>query len=195
MPLYAPTFLLKRLIKGSRPQLREIIERSYKPDSYEHGMQVGKSHRFIVEPSQDGKLAVSRHGRDIIVKQPNGLSLSSPAASKQISSVVNAALRHEAKSYLPRRLEYLADKYDFKYTKVRFSHAGGRWGSCSSNGTISLNIALMKLPFELIDYVLIHELSHTSEMNHSAQFWALVASADPDYKQHRRLLRDQNPSI
>jgi predicted metal-dependent hydrolase len=53
----------------------------------------------------------------------------------------------------------------------------------------------MKLPFELIDYVIIHELSHTKQMNHGPSFWALVGLADPNYKNHRRALKLQNPSI
>ena len=158
-------------------------------------MQIGKSHTLIIQPANGSSTSVDKHGLQIIVKLPPQLTIDSPDVSNQIHTAVLAALRTEAKSYLPKRLTFLAEKYGYRYTKVRFSHASGRWGSCSSNGTISLNIALMKLPFELIDYVIIHELSHTKQMNHSQSFWSLVAQGDPNYKSHRRALKLQNPSI
>jgi predicted metal-dependent hydrolase len=195
LPIYAPIFLVKRLLKTSRVDLQKIMAQSKPEYIYKNGMQIGKSHTLVVHQSQNSTPAITRYGQQIIVKLPSHLSIEEPSIARQIRDVTISALRTEAKSYLPRRIEFLAKKHSFKYSNVRFSHSSGRWGSCSSNGTISLNIALMKLPFELIDYVLLHELSHTKQMNHSRNFWALVAQADPNYKQHRQQLRLNNPSI
>lgn len=194
MPIYAPLFLLKRLVKSSRPQLRKMIEQAQPSTTYRDGQQIGKSHTLIVQPSA-GKISVSRVKQHIIVSLPSNVSLNSPEVSRKVRDTVISALRIEAKSYLPKRLKYLADSLGFSYERVRFSHASSRWGSCSSTGTISLNIALMKLSFELIDYVIIHELSHTKEMNHSPAFWELVSIGDPSYKLHRRSLKQETPSI
>lgn len=193
MPIYAPMFLLKRLIKASRPQLRAMLEQSRPVTSYQDGQQIGKSHTLLVRSAP--QLGVTRQKQHIIVDLPAGSTLADPTVVKAVREVVIAALRIEAKSYLPKRLSYLSTQLGFKYQKVRFSHASSRWGSCSTTGTISLNIALMKLPFELIDYVLIHELAHTVQMNHSEQFWQLVSKGDPLYKQHRKLLKTEAPSI
>lgn len=193
LPLYAPTFLVKRLIKHSRHELRELLKQSQPQTTYEDGMQIGKSHYLHVRSGP--KLETSIKGQQIIVQLPEGKTLSDPKIVRAVRDQVIAALRVQAKSYLPKRLAFLAEKYGFRYEKVRFSHASGRWGSCSSEGTISLNIALMKLPFELIDYVIIHELSHTVHLNHSPEFWELVSKGDPDYKLHRRTLKQEAPSI
>jgi predicted metal-dependent hydrolase len=195
LPLYAPIFLVKRLLKNSRVELREMLAEQHSETIYEHGMMIGKSHSLIVRPTKVKAVSATRHGQQIVVSLPDGKLMNDPSAARIIRDTVIEALRIEAKSYLPKRLAFLAEKYGFNYEKVRFSHASGRWGSCSSNGTISLNIALMKLPFELIDYVIIHELSHTVQLNHSDKFWELVEKGDPQYKIHRRALKNENPSI
>jgi predicted metal-dependent hydrolase len=195
LPLYAPIFLVKRLLKTSRVELRSMLAEQHNEIIFEHGMTIGKSHSLIVRPTSAKATSVVRHGQQILVSLPEGSRLTDASVSRVVRDKVIEALRIEAKSYLPKRLSFLADKYDFSYERVRFSHASGRWGSCSSNGTISLNIALMKLPFELIDYVIIHELSHTIHMNHSDAFWKLVSVGDPHYKIHRGLLKNENPSI
>ncbi|MGH7217962.1 MAG: M48 family metallopeptidase [Candidatus Microsaccharimonas sp.] len=193
MPVYAPLFLLKRLVKSSRPQLRKMLQQAQPDVTYSDGQQIGKSHTLIVK--RGAKIAATRNKQRIVVTLPEGTPLSDPTAVRAIRDASLVALRVEAKSYLPKRLQYLADQLGFRYEKVRFSHASSRWGSCSSTGTISLNIALMKLPFELIDYVIVHELAHTVEMNHSQAFWSLVEKGDPQYKQHRKLLKQEAPSI
>ena len=194
MPVYAPLFLLKRLVKSSRPQLRKMLSQSQPESSYSDGQQIGKSHTLIVKRGAP-KLAATRNKQHIIVDLPDDRSLNDPEVVRKVRDASLIALRVEAKSYLPKRLQYLANQLGFSYNKVRFSHASSRWGSCSSEKTISLNIALMKLPFELIDYVLIHELAHTVELNHSEEFWNLVAVGDPLYKQHRKALKEEAPSI
>lgn len=104
-------------------------------------------------------------------------------------------LQKRAKEYLPYRLEYFAKLYGYSYDKIRLSHAGTRWGSCSSNRTISLNIGLMQVPEPLRDYVIIHELAHLNHMDHSTAFWAEVASHDPRYKIHRTKLKSFTPAV
>ena len=193
MPLYAPLFLLKRLLKSSRVELQELLKQSNPTTEFKDGQQIGKSHTIIVRPST--RLSAKVKGQHIIVELPNEATFADTEVIRTVRDSVIAALRVEAKSYLPKRLAYLANQRGASYSKVRFSHASGRWGSCSSNGTISLNIALMKLPFELIDYVLIHELAHTVHMNHSPEFWSLVSVGDPLYKEHRKALKLEAPTI
>lgn len=195
LPLYAPVFVLKRLLKTSRDELRAMMKTQQPDYAFHNGMQIGKSHTLVVMPSLAAAPDVARHKQQIIVKLPNQYALDHPDVAHKIRSVMQDALRTEAKSYLPKRLALLAGKLDCQYERVRFSHAGGRWGSCSTSGTISLNIALMKLPHELIDYVIVHELSHTKQMNHSTAFWNLVAIGDPQYKLHRKALKLHTPSI
>lgn len=195
LPMYAPLFLVKRLLKSSRNELRAMLQEHHSDTSFEHGMTIGKSHTLVVRGTSAASPVAKRHGQQIILSLPSDKTMSSSDVVRSLRDAIIIALRVEAKSYLPKRLAYLAKLYSYSYERVRFSHASGRWGSCSSNGTISLNIALMKLPFELIDYVLIHELSHTVHMNHSEEFWRTVAVGDPQYKIHRSALKSENPSI
>lgn len=194
LPLYAPAFLVKRLIKSSRQELRDLLTQAQPTTTYTDGMRIGKSHTLIIRPST-GAIQVTRRGQQLIVSLPSSKSLDDGDIIRAVRDGIISALRVEAKSYLPKRLSFLANKYGFNYKKVRFSHASGRWGSCTSEGTISLNIALMKLPFEYIDYVIIHELAHTVYLNHSSEFWALVAVGDPLYKENRRALKQEAPTI
>lgn len=194
LPMYAPVFLVKRLIKSSRAALRDLIAQAQPTVEYVDGMRVGKSHTLIVRHTS-GRLQVNRRGQQIIISLPIGAALTDSDVIRTVRDAIIAALRVEAKSYLPKRLLFLAKKYGFSYQKVRFSHASGRWGSCTSEGTISLNIALMKLPFEQIDYVILHELAHTRHMNHGPDFWDIVSLSDPLYKDHRRALKLEAPTI
>lgn len=195
VPLYTPLYFVKRVLKSSRVELRRMLAETTPQTSYTSGMQIGKSHTLRIEHAAISEPKITRHGQQIILTLPLDSDYLDTAIQRLIRDAVIEALRKEAKSYLPRRLKYLAEQSGVSYERIQFSHASSRWGSCSSNGTVSLNIALMKLPFELIDYVLIHELSHVREMNHSKQFWLLVEKGDPNYRAHRKALKDETPTI
>ncbi len=104
-------------------------------------------------------------------------------------------LRIEAKEYLPERTEYLARKYNFKYSKVSVRNAKTRWGSCSGKNNISLNIHLMRLPEYLSDYVILHELCHTVEKNHGEKFWTLLDKVSGNAKKFDKELKNYSPNI
>jgi len=95
-------------------------------------------------------------------------------AAQPSPEVDEPALRRKAQSVLPVQLAQLAQLHGFKYSAVKIRKSKSRWGSCSTKGTISLSFYLLLLPEHLVEYVLLHELCHTVQMNHSPAFWALV---------------------
>lgn len=192
-PKNIPIFVIKNFIKQSRPQLRELIKVSTPKTIYSDGMSIGKSHSLIVKEAES--LSVQTKNNKIVLGMPRGVNINDQEVVDELRPVIIRSLRKEAKAYLPRRLDFIAKDHDLSYSKVKFSHASSRWGSCSNNGTITLNIALMKLPFSLIDYVIAHELAHTIEMNHSSSFWRVVETIDPNYKSNRELLKEETPNI
>jgi predicted metal-dependent hydrolase len=196
LPARAALSNVQQLIDESRDELRKIIRTM--PVSkvvYRDNMQIGASHVLTITNARTSEPKSRINGQHITVWLPADMPPLANAAQEHIREVVKKALTKEAKSYLPRRLKYLADQFGFTYEKVRFSNAKGRWGSCSSRGTISLNVALMRLPRDVIDYILIHELCHTKNMNHSTEFWNSVEAIVPNYKQLRRTLKQETPYL
>lgn len=112
----------------------------------------------------------------IEIEYPEEKSIKSEEIQHIIKKTIIKALRHEAKEYLPERVQLLAQKYRFKYQNIYIKNNKTLWGSCSGINNINLNLHLMRLPDYLIDYVIIHELCHTVEKNHGATFWNLMDS-------------------
>jgi len=94
------------------------------------------------------------------------------------------------KELLADRLEYFNKFYNFSFKRIAIRNQRSRWGSCSSKGNLNFNYRLCLLPSDLADYIIVHELCHLGQMNHSKQFWQLVAKTIPDYKvSKQKLLR------
>lgn len=99
-------------------------------------------------------------------------------------------LREKARKVLTGRTDYYKQLLDVEYRRLRIGDQKTRWGSCSSKGTISYNWRLVLMPEKIMDYVVVHELCHLLEMNHSAKFWKRVSEVLPDYKDRRKWLKE-----
>lgn len=112
-----------------------------------------------------------------------------------IREAIEFALRKEAKQYLPLRVEILARKYGFTFNQVRVKNLKSRWGSCSAQNNINLNIHLMRLPEALSDYVILHELAHTVHKNHGKQFWLMLDNISGNGKKWSKEMRQYQTRV
>jgi predicted metal-dependent hydrolase len=97
--------------------------------------------------------------------------------------------REDARGLVRERLEHYNHVYGYRYQKIFIRNTRSRWGSCSSKGNLNFNYKIALLPGELADYIVVHELCHLREFNHSPKFWGLVAQTVPHYKELRGRLR------
>lgn len=109
---------------------------------------------------------------------------------RQAEQLLQRFLQNTAEKYLIPRTHQLAAKMQTTVKRITLKQQKTRWGSCSSQGNINFNWSLVHYAPEIIDYVIIHELAHRHQMNHSAAFWAIVAKFDPSYARHRRWLQN-----
>lgn len=196
LPRFASERHARDLIDSSRPAIRSWRAKHSKNNApHTDGERIGQSHTLAYIRSEQATTHARLHGLTIEIMLAADAEPTDSAVQDIVQPYILKALQKEARAFLPRRLRYLADMHGFHYEKIRFGTQKGRWGSCSSNGTISLNVGLMALDPELIDYVLIHELCHTKNMNHSAQFWSSVEQCLPDYKARRKRLKTEQPTV
>ena len=98
-------------------------------------------------------------------------------------------LKALAREILPRKVAYFAERMGVRYGRITITSAKTRFGSCSSDGDLSFSYRLLMYPNEAIDYVVVHELAHIKEMNHSPRFYAVIEEQLPDYKERKKLLK------
>lgn len=114
------------------------------------------------------------------------------AAKKTIRLTASeeAQYKKHAKALFQQKCRYFSEQMELRPASVKVNSAKTRWGSCNRKGNINFTYRLLFAPEELIDYVVVHELAHLKEMNHSADFWAVVEQAMPDYRVRRKKLKE-----
>jgi len=164
-------------IKRKQAQVREVAVVPRRFVDGEMLWYLGKQIPLRIVP--DGKPALAIDGAFKLTQ----------SAWSNAESIFTVWYKKQARKVLTERVEFFAQKFGFKPGKVRISSARTRWGSCSSKETLSFTWRLVMAPPDVIDYVVVHELCHLKEMNHSNVFWAQVEMILPDYKQHRKWLK------
>lgn len=98
-------------------------------------------------------------------------------------------LKPQARTLVKEKITQINQLYNFSFNRISIKNHKSRWGSCSKKGNLNFNYKIVHLPAELAEYVVVHELCHLQELNHSSRFWDLVAKAVPDHKARRRQLK------
>ena len=112
-----------------------------------------------------------------------------------LTSAELRSLAEQAARILPERTAYFARILNVTYGRITIRSQRTRWGSCSAAGNLNYNCLLMRTPPDIQDYVVVHELCHRKELNHSVRFWALVESVMPDYRTRRQWLKDNGGGL
>ena len=193
IPAWAP---YKAGIEFAKSRQQWIREQRRQPDLLIHGQAIGKAHHLEFVPSETAaKVSGRQKGSAVVVTHSLEHRPSDPEVQKAAREASVRALRAQAESLLPQRLAALANKHGFKYGQVSVKRLKGRWGSCDQQGNIVLNLFLMQLPWELIDYVLLHELTHTVVLRHGSDFWQAMEKVSADSGRHRKAIRKYQPVL
>lgn len=189
-PPYVPIFVIKRFVASKI----DWIEQHQSPKSIiTDGMKIGRGH--YVKVSRGVKFSVKNVPPEIKVVLRNDQEIEDNEVQTKLESVAIESLRKQAKINFPSRVGFWASKGAGTYKSVSIKLIKSRWGSYTSEGKISLSLFMAQLPDELIDYVIVHELSHSVHMNHSPAFWKQVEKFLPDYKKLRKDLKSYNMRV
>ncbi|MCR5543166.1 MAG: M48 family metallopeptidase [Eubacterium sp.] len=114
---------------------------------------------------------------------------------RTLSDLELSELAERARDVFKKKVEYYAPLVGVTWNGITIRNQKTRWGSCSSKGNLNFNVALMRAPIEVLDYVVVHELCHRLEMNHSKKFWHEVERVMPEYRKYERWLKDNGKKL
>lgn len=173
-PPYSLTSRILAVVEELRPRLLESWQKvtpqpfglNFRIDApcFRLRLEEGRLLRFMVRATED----------ETVILCPPDTDFTQENVQRLLRGAIVRALQKKAQAYLPPLLQELAEHYGFTYKKVKITGSKSRWGSCSATGSINLSCYLMLLPPHLMDYVLLHELTHTREMNHGPKFWEIL---------------------
>ena len=164
---------------------RKTISLQIKPDSsIELKVPVQMTDAQIKEFLHQKSDWIEKH-LQVVYERQKQMSQIKPLTIEEIHELANQALE-----VIPKRVAYFAPLVGVTYGRITIRNQKSRWGSCSSKGNLNFNCLLMLMPTEVLDYVVVHELCHRKEMNHSPKFWAEVTKILPDCEKQKLWLKE-----
>ncbi|MBI5648660.1 MAG: M48 family metallopeptidase [Ignavibacteriae bacterium] len=151
-------------------------------------MFLGRRHHLCIAQASNGAVHVRVRENTIHITLPAGV----PAARREnmLRDVLLAWLKLQAQRIVLPRVEHYARQMRVSPSRISIRRQNTRWGSCSAKGNVNLNQMLVMAPLAVLDYVIVHELAHLSELNHSSRFWAIVDRYCPERAKHQAWLKE-----
>ncbi len=191
-PKHASDRAIARLLESNQPWIKKkltlVRERNaqLKPKIYKNGdtfLFLGKEYELFV---------TDRKGAPLVFEK--GFNMAHKHFPRAEYHFIKW-YKDQARLHFKDRVEHFAQKHDFTYEKIKLSSAQKRWGSCSHKNNLNFCWRLIMAPEEIIDYVVVHELSHTIHKDHSPRFWNHVESILPQFRTHKKWLQDQGHTM
>lgn len=184
-PKFMPEFMIRKFVEAQKTWIEANLAKVQKNQITVKADELyifDKKYQIVINDQAD-KMGIFVRGEKLLVN-----NLGKKSASK-IKQQIENFLKKTAAKYIAARTSILAKKMDIAYQRISLRQQSSRWGSCSSRGNLNFNWRLVHYPSAIIDYVIIHELAHRLEMNHSKKFWAIVKKFDSEYLIHKGQLR------
>lgn len=202
-PLLMPDFLVRRFLRDRAEWITSKVEERQRQQQtsdsvrYENGELIHFFEKMVLIIVTESALAKKTrlyyidNSFQVIIKP----GLAPAKRKKEIKAAIHHWYKNNIKTELTRRVDHYANLMGESYNKIYVKDVSSHWGSCSIRRNLNFNYRLAMIPVELADYVIIHELCHLKEMNHSSAFWNLVEKYLPDYREKRNRLKKQNINV
>lgn len=173
-----------------------VVEKKRKYDAYreqvpERQFEAGAMFPYLGEPHE---VVVERRSTSDVVEGTFHLA-EHHVEQTSVKRALETLYRRKARERFQARADHYAAEMGVEYEQIEIRNQRTKWGSCSTTGTLGLNWRLMMAPPDVVDYVIIHELAHLRESNHTDAFWSLVAEHDPDYQEHAERLEEHSTRL
>lgn len=160
-----------------------------------HGVHIGKQHQLYIQQSSSDRFSSKITSTTLFARIPAGKPVESAEVQRKLESYARKVLTIESEELILPRIRDLAYEHEFEVNQIEVKNLKSRWGSCDSHHNIAISLFLIQLPWECINYVIYHELSHTEHMNHSQAFWRRVSQFSPNYKLIRLKMKQYSPHV